>query len=212
MRQHVIHHDRLEKLDKDVRFKAEIENISHDMEERFKPFRFWAILFGFSTFLLAFLIESAGYKIPSAIKRLHSFNGADFLISIISIITMFLAWRLFLHAAEYIKAQRTYIKERNIVARKIYGSRPTELKFFEITSPTILKILSVFHLKDVLRNGSLGKAFTFLIIHLLISFSVVYILTGNAITGGIVAIVEPVINFFAFLILDSKWKDKKTRE
>ena len=110
------------------------------------------------------------------------------------------------------KAQRNYIQERKSIAKKIYNSQSNDLKLFEITNPTILNILSIFHLKDVLNNGSLSKALTFLVIHLLISFSVVYVLTGDAITGGVVAVIEPIINFFAFLLLDANWRDKKNHE
>ena len=212
MREHVQHHDRLERLDQDTRFKAEIDDISHDMEERFKPFRFWAILFGFSIFFLAFLIESAGYKVPSSIKALNEFDMPDILIAFISVITIFLAWKLLLHAKEYIKAQRNYIQERNVIAKKIYNSQPNDLRIFEITNPTIINILSIFHLKGVLKNGNLSKALTFLMIHLLVSFSVVYFLTGNAITGGVVAIIEPVINFFVFLFLDANWRDNISKK
>lgn len=49
------------------------------------------------------------------------------------------------------------------------------------------------------------KTFTFAIMHMIVAFSVVYLLTGNAIAGGVVALIEPACNTVAYYFHEKIW-------
>ena len=50
------------------------------------------------------------------------------------------------------------------------------------------------------------KTLTYLSLHLTIGFSVAYVMTGSVALAGGIAIVEPVINAFAFFFHEKAWK------
>jgi len=49
------------------------------------------------------------------------------------------------------------------------------------------------------------KTLTFGIMHISVAFSVVYLMTGDALTGGLVALVEPCINTIGYHIHEKIW-------
>ena len=49
------------------------------------------------------------------------------------------------------------------------------------------------------------KTFTFGLVHIAVAFMVVYLLTGSALTGGIVAAVEPACNLIAYHFHEKAW-------
>ena len=50
------------------------------------------------------------------------------------------------------------------------------------------------------------KTFTFAIMHFGIAFTVAYLLTGDIIVGGVVALVEPAVNTVAFHLHERVWQ------
>lgn len=50
------------------------------------------------------------------------------------------------------------------------------------------------------------KTFTFAVLHFSVAFAVTYLLTGSALVGGAVALVEPAINTVVFYFHDKVWK------
>jgi uncharacterized membrane protein len=50
------------------------------------------------------------------------------------------------------------------------------------------------------------KTFTFAVLHFCVAFAVTYLLTGSALVGGAVALVEPAINTVVFYFHDKVWK------
>ena len=50
------------------------------------------------------------------------------------------------------------------------------------------------------------KTLSFAMMHFTIAFSVAYLLTGNLVVGGLVAIVEPTINTIAFYFHERYWQ------
>jgi uncharacterized membrane protein len=42
------------------------------------------------------------------------------------------------------------------------------------------------------------KTFTFALVHVSVAFTVVYLLTGSALAGGLVALIEPACNTVAY--------------
>ena len=49
------------------------------------------------------------------------------------------------------------------------------------------------------------KTFSFAIIHMLVAFSVVYLMTGSWALGGAVALIEPAINTLAYFFHEKVW-------
>lgn len=52
----------------------------------------------------------------------------------------------------------------------------------------------------------MAKTASFAVVHFSVAFSVGYILTGSALVGGTMALVEPAINTVAFFFHDMAWK------
>lgn len=50
------------------------------------------------------------------------------------------------------------------------------------------------------------KTFTFAVMHFGIAFMVAYLLTGDIVIGGAVALVEPAVNTVAFYFHERVWK------
>ncbi len=50
------------------------------------------------------------------------------------------------------------------------------------------------------------KTVTFAIMHMLVAFGVVYLMTGSAAIGGAVALVEPAVNTIAYFFHEKVWE------
>ena len=49
------------------------------------------------------------------------------------------------------------------------------------------------------------KTITFAVMHFSVAFAVAYLLTGSAVIGGVIALVEPAINTIAFYFHELVW-------
>ncbi len=56
------------------------------------------------------------------------------------------------------------------------------------------------------RKGPLWKTLSFSVLHFSIAFTVAYLLTGSALTGGLIAIIEPACNTVAFYFHEKMWQ------
>ncbi|QCI11914.1 DUF2061 domain-containing protein [Pseudomonas putida] len=56
------------------------------------------------------------------------------------------------------------------------------------------------------RKGPLWKTLSFSVLHFSIAFTVAYWLTGSALTGGLIAIIEPACNTVAFYFHEKMWQ------
>jgi uncharacterized membrane protein len=50
------------------------------------------------------------------------------------------------------------------------------------------------------------KTFTFAVMHFCVAFTVAYLLTGDVMVGGLVAIIEPAINTIAYFFHEKFWQ------
>ena len=57
----------------------------------------------------------------------------------------------------------------------------------------------------VVRNANLVKTCTYLVIHLVIGFSVAYLFTGSIAIAGGIALIEPLVNAVAFFFHERIW-------
>jgi uncharacterized membrane protein len=55
-------------------------------------------------------------------------------------------------------------------------------------------------------KGPLPKTLSFSILHFSIAFAVAYLLTGSALTGGLIAVIEPICNTIAFYFHERIWR------
>ncbi|MDG4597278.1 MAG: DUF2061 domain-containing protein [Candidatus Contendobacter sp.] len=49
------------------------------------------------------------------------------------------------------------------------------------------------------------KTFSFALVHVTVAFTVVYLMTGNVLAGGLVALVEPACNTLAYHVHEKIW-------
>jgi uncharacterized membrane protein len=56
------------------------------------------------------------------------------------------------------------------------------------------------------------KTLTFAMVHLSVAFTVVYLLTGSALAGGLVALVEPACNTVAYHFHEKIWAAVRRRQ
>ena len=56
------------------------------------------------------------------------------------------------------------------------------------------------------RNADLAKTLSYLVLHLLIGFSVAYLFTGSIAVAGGIALVEPCVNGVVFYFHEKVWK------
>ncbi|MCP5420128.1 MAG: DUF2061 domain-containing protein [Gammaproteobacteria bacterium] len=49
------------------------------------------------------------------------------------------------------------------------------------------------------------KTFTFALVHMSVAFSVVYLMTGDLLAGGVVALIEPACNTVAYHFHEKAW-------
>ena len=52
----------------------------------------------------------------------------------------------------------------------------------------------------------MAKTLSFAVMHMTIAFSVVYLLTGDVLAGGAVALIEPLCNTVAFYFHEKLWR------
>lgn len=55
------------------------------------------------------------------------------------------------------------------------------------------------------------KTFTFALVHISVAFTVVYLLTGSALAGGVVALIEPACNTVAYYFHEKVWEALRQR-
>ena len=55
------------------------------------------------------------------------------------------------------------------------------------------------------------KTLTFALVHMLVAFGVVYLMTGSAALGGAVALIEPACNTLAYFFHEKVWERWITR-
>jgi len=55
------------------------------------------------------------------------------------------------------------------------------------------------------------KTLTFALVHITVAFTVVYLLTGNVLAGGLVALVEPACNTLAYHLHEKVWANWRQR-
>ncbi len=55
------------------------------------------------------------------------------------------------------------------------------------------------------RSNAVTKTLSFGAMHIAVAFTVVYLMTGDWLTGGLVALVEPCVNTVAFHIHEKLW-------
>lgn len=65
-------------------------------------------------------------------------------------------------------------------------------------------------LQNIAQNPKI-KTTSFAIVHFSVAFGVVYLLTGNAFVGGIMAAIEPTINTCAYYFHEKRWISKQQR-
>ncbi|WP_279145753.1 DUF2061 domain-containing protein [Photobacterium carnosum] len=53
------------------------------------------------------------------------------------------------------------------------------------------------------------KTLSFAIIHFTVAFSLAFLLTGNLLIGGLIALIEPMVNTVAFYFHEKVWQTKK---
>lgn len=56
------------------------------------------------------------------------------------------------------------------------------------------------------KAGTNTKTLSFAVLHFTVAFSVAYLLTGDVLIGGLVALVEPAINTVAFYFHELAWR------
>ncbi len=52
----------------------------------------------------------------------------------------------------------------------------------------------------------MNKTISFAVVHFTVAFSLVYLMTGSFMTGGLVALVEPCVNTLAFHLHEKLWQ------
>lgn len=60
------------------------------------------------------------------------------------------------------------------------------------------------------RVINMAKTTTFAITHFSVAFSVTYLLTGDLVVGGLVALIEPSINTIAYYFHEKIWQQKQS--
>jgi uncharacterized membrane protein len=50
------------------------------------------------------------------------------------------------------------------------------------------------------------KTLSFAFVHMLVAFSVIYLMTGSLVLGGAVALIEPAVNTIAYYLHERTWE------
>lgn len=76
-----------------------------------------------------------------------------------------------------------------------------------------MSALKVFvHNHGPAGDNSLIKTITFAMTHFTVAFMVAYLLTGDVLVGGLIAMVEPAINTVAYFIHERVWQGRQQRQ
>lgn len=84
--------------------------------------------------------------------------------------------------------------------------------------PSINTVAFYFHEKvwqvvpALKRNRAMMriKTASFAVVHFTVAFAVTYLLTGDALIGGLIAILEPTVNSFAYYFHEKVWAKKSS--
>ncbi|HLV76477.1 MAG TPA: DUF2061 domain-containing protein [Marinobacter sp.] len=69
-----------------------------------------------------------------------------------------------------------------------------------------MSVLKMFvHDHSDQQDQSLLKTLTFAVTHFFVAFTVAYVLTGDILIGGLIAMVEPAINTVAYFFHEKIW-------
>lgn len=66
--------------------------------------------------------------------------------------------------------------------------------------------MTIINSNSDLPETDMMKTLSFAAIHFTIAFSVVYVMTGDWVAGGVAALIEPCINTVAFYFHDKVWQ------
>jgi len=55
------------------------------------------------------------------------------------------------------------------------------------------------------------KTLTFAMVHVTVAFTVVYLMTGSALAGGLIALIEPMCNTVAYYFHEKAWENVRRR-
>ncbi|PCH60753.1 MAG: hypothetical protein COC05_03355 [Gammaproteobacteria bacterium] len=58
----------------------------------------------------------------------------------------------------------------------------------------------------------MAKTLSFMVMHFVVAFTVIYLMTGSLLIGGAVALVEPMINSVAYHFHEKLWDRKRARQ
>jgi uncharacterized membrane protein len=56
-----------------------------------------------------------------------------------------------------------------------------------------------------LEDRQMNKTMSFAVVHFTVAFSVAYLMSGNLLVGGAIALVEPVVNTVAYHFHEQVW-------
>lgn len=71
------------------------------------------------------------------------------------------------------------------------------------------KVWQTKNLVQTQHSSPSKKTISFAILHFSVAFTVVYLLTGNLLIGGVMAMIEPTINTFAYYLHERVWQKKQ---
>jgi len=55
-------------------------------------------------------------------------------------------------------------------------------------------------------NQDIPKTLSFLVLHLIVGFSVAYVMTGSLVIAGGIALIEPIVNAAVFFFHERAWR------
>ncbi|RWU12373.1 DUF2061 domain-containing protein [Pseudidiomarina gelatinasegens] len=58
----------------------------------------------------------------------------------------------------------------------------------------------------------MAKTVSFGVMHVSVAFTLVWLMTGDIVLGGAVALIEPVVNTFAYYFHEKYWAARKQRQ
>lgn len=71
------------------------------------------------------------------------------------------------------------------------------------------KVWQTKNLVQTQHSSPSKKTISFAILHFSVAFTVVYLLTGDVLLGGTMAMIEPTINTFAYYLHERVWQKKQ---
>ncbi|WP_434356921.1 DUF2061 domain-containing protein [Parasalinivibrio latis] len=84
-----------------------------------------------------------------------------------------------------------------------------------LIEPAVNTVAFFFHEKTWQRFGKQrsleAKTTSFAVVHFSVAFTVAYLLSGELLTGGVIAMIEPVFNTVAFYFHENVWRKREIR-